>query len=178
MKMPSETVATIFTVLLSWVVPALGADTKTAAPIAVREGATAMTRVRGTFDVKLTAQPPEDKTEGSTLGRMSIDKQIHGPLEGTSHGEMLTAMTSVTGSAGYVAVERVTGMLDGRKGTFVLQHHGLMTRGAPELSVIVVPDSGTGELVGLSGSMTIKVEDGKHFYELEYSLAPAASPAK
>jgi hypothetical protein len=125
----------------------------------------------GTFDVKLTPQPPEDKTEGSTLGRMSIDKQFHGDLEATSKGEMLSAMTAVRGSAGYVAIERVSGTLQGRSGTFVLQHTGTMTRGAPQLTITVVPDSGTGQLAGLSGKMTIKIENGKHSYEFEYTLA-------
>src|SRR5437588_446218 len=108
---------------------------------------TAMTaRASGTFDVKVTPQAPEDKAEGTTLGRMSIDKELHGDLEGTSKGEMLTAGTPVQGSAGYVAIERVSGTLHGRRGTFVLQHTGTMTRGAPRLSITVVPDSGTGEL--------------------------------
>jgi len=125
----------------------------------------------GTFDVKLTPQPPEDKTEGSTLGRMSIDKQFHGDLEATSKGEMLSAMTAVKGSAGYVAIERISGTLQGRSGTFVLQHTGTMTRGEPLLTITVVPDSGTGQLAGLAGKMTIKIENGKHFYEFEYTLA-------
>jgi hypothetical protein len=101
---------------------------------------------------------------------MSIDKQFHGDLEGTSKGQMLTAGTAVEGSAGYVAIERVSGMLHGRRGTFVLQHSGTMTRGAPQLSVTVVPDSATGELVGLAGKMTITISDGKHSYDFEYTL--------
>jgi hypothetical protein len=101
---------------------------------------------------------------------MSIDKKFSGDLEATSKGEMLTAMTEVKGSAGYVAIERVNGTLHGRSGTFVLQHSGTMTRGAPELSLTVVPDSGTGQLVGLAGKMTIKIEEGKHFYEFDYRL--------
>lgn len=123
-------------------------------------------RATGTFEVKITPQDTGD----ATLGRMSIDKQIHGDLEATSKGEMLTAMTSVQGSAGYVAVERVTGTLAGRSGTFVLQHTGTMTRGTPHLVINVVPDSGTGELSGLVGTMTIDVADGKHSYVLEYTL--------
>jgi len=102
---------------------------------------------------------------------MSIDKQFQGDLEATSQGEMLTAGTAVQGSAGYVAIERVSGTLHGRRGTFILQHSGTMTRGAPQLAVTVVPDSGTGELAGLSGRMTITIADGKHSYELEYALA-------
>lgn len=125
------------------------------------------TRAKGTFDVKLNPRATED----ATLGRMSIDKQLHGDLEGTSKGEMLTAGTAVAGSAGYVAIERVSGTLHGRSGTFVLQHSGTMTRGALQLSITVVPDSGTGELVGLAGTMAITITDGKHFYELEYTIA-------
>ena len=122
----------------------------------------------GAFDVKVTPQAAEDGDAG--LGRMSIDKQFHGDLEGTSKGQMLSAMGSVKGSAGYVAIERVTGTLKGRTGSFVLQHSGTMTRGAPQLSVTVVPDSGTGQLEGLAGAMTIKINDGKHSYEFEYTL--------
>ncbi len=129
-----------------------------------------MARASGTFDVTLTPQP----TDAATLGRMSIDKRFHGDLEATSKGEMLAAMTEVTGSAGYVAIERVTGRLGGREGTFALQHHGVMTRGAPALMVSVVPDSGTGELTGLSGSLSIAITDGKHYYELDYTIAPAS----
>jgi hypothetical protein len=101
---------------------------------------------------------------------MSIDKQLHGDLEATSKGEMLAAGTAVKGSAGYVAIERVTGTLHGRSGSFVLQHHATMTRGAPQLDIIVVPDSGTGELTGLTGTMMITITDGKHFYQFEYAL--------
>ena len=124
----------------------------------------------GTFEVKL-APLAEDKGEGSTLGRMSIDKQFQGDLEATSKGEMLTAMTEVKGSAGYVAIERVSGTLHGRKGSFVLLHRGIMTGGGQDLSLIVVPDSGSGELAGLTGKMDIKIVEGKHFYEFEYTLA-------
>jgi uncharacterized protein DUF3224 len=125
---------------------------------------------KGTFDVKLTPQAKGEGDEGSNLGRMSIDKQFHGDLEGTSKGEMLSAMTSVQGSAGYVAIEQVTGTLHGRSGTFLLQHSGLMTRGTPELTIVVVPDSGTGQLAGLTGKMTINIADGKHSYDFEYTL--------
>jgi hypothetical protein len=123
----------------------------------------------GTFDVKI-APLAEDKGEGSTLGRMSLDKQFHGDLEATSKGEMLTAMTEVKGSAGYVAIERVSGTIQGHKGSFVLLHRGIMTGGGQELSLIVVPDSGSAELVGLGGKMEIKIVDGNHFYEFEYTL--------
>ena len=125
----------------------------------------------GTFDVVVKPAAPDDKADGSTLGRMSLEKQFHGDLEGTSKGEMLAASTEVKGSAGYVAIERVSGTLQGRKGTFILQHTGTMNRGALQLSITVVPDSGTGELAGLAGQMMIKVTDGKHFYEFDYTLA-------
>jgi hypothetical protein len=123
----------------------------------------------GTFDVKLTPQPAEDGDAG--LGRMSIDKQFHGDLEGASKGFMLSSAAAVVkGSGGYVAMERVTGALKGRAGSFVLQHSGTMTRGTPQLSVTVVPDSATGQLEGLTGTMKIKIESGKHSYEFEYTL--------
>ena len=127
---------------------------------------------KGTFEVKMAPQATEEIAEGTPLGRMSVDKQLHGDLEGTSKGEMLTAVTSVKGSAGYVAVERVSGTLHGRRGTFVLQHTGVMTRGAPDLTITVVPDSGTGQLVGIAGKMSIEIKEGKHFYDFEYTLAP------
>ena len=124
----------------------------------------------GTFDVKLAPQPPYN-TDDPMMGRRSIDKQFHGDLDATSRGEMLSVGTAVQGSAAYVAIERVTGTLAGRRGTFALAHVGLMARGTPSLSVVVVPDSGTDELTGLAGTMTIVVEPGKHSYELEYTLA-------
>jgi len=129
------------------------------------------THAKGTFEVKLTPQPSDDNAADASLGRMSIEKQFHGDLEATSTGQMLTAGTAVKGSAGYVAIERASGTLHGRSGTFVLQHTGTMTRGAPQLTVTVVPDSGTGELVGLAGKMTINIADGKHSYEFDYTLA-------
>lgn len=130
-----------------------------------------MTQASGTFEVKLAPQKPDNAVfEAANLGRMSIEKQFHGDLEGTSKGEMLAATTEIKGSAGYVAMERVTGVLSGREGSFILQHSGTMTRGTPQLSVTVVPDSGTGQLTGLAGKMAIKIENGKHFYEFEYTL--------
>ena len=131
-------------------------------------------RAAGPFDVKINPQPLalEDEKEGATRGRMSLDKQYHGDLEASSKGEMLTAMTGTEGSAGYVAVEKVVGALGGRKGTFALQHNATMTRGEPYLNIIVVPDSGTGELRGVSGTMKIVIaEGGKHFYEFDYQLS-------
>jgi hypothetical protein len=129
---------------------------------------------KGAFDVKVIPQKPDSKeAESSKLGRMSLDKQFQGDLEATSTGEMLATMTEVKGSAGYVAMERVNGTLQGKSGTFVLQHSATMTRGVPQMSVTVVPDSATGDLAGLTGTMTIKIEEGKHFYEFDYTL-PAA----
>jgi hypothetical protein len=124
----------------------------------------------GTFDVKMNPQA-DDKAGDPTVGRMSLDKQFHGDLEAISKGQMLAVGTEVKGSAGYVAMERVNGTLHGQTGTFALQHSGTMTRGTPQLTITVVPDSGTGELKGLAGKMTINIVDGKHFYEFDYTLA-------
>jgi hypothetical protein len=132
---------------------------------------------KGPFDVKLApvALAFDDSDDGAARGRMSLDKHYHGDLEAASKGEMLTAMTGTQGSAGYVAIEKVVGTLGGRRGTFVLQHFATMTRGAPRLEIIVVPDSGTGELAGLSGKMGIVIaEGGKHFYDFEYDFHGAA----
>ncbi|HEX4962157.1 MAG TPA: DUF3224 domain-containing protein [Thermoanaerobaculia bacterium] len=131
------------------------------------------TLASGTFEVKLTPQAPSGESAGPAVGRMTLDKQFHGDLEATSKAEMLAFGTSVKGSAGYVAMEQVTGTLHGRTGTFALQHSGTMTRGVGELSVTVVPDSGTGDLVGLSGRMEIQIADGKHSYVFEYTLTPS-----
>lgn len=127
-------------------------------------------KVRGPFDVKLTPQPSNIEHPDPTLGRMTIAKTYHGDLEGTGVGEMLTAMTPVKGSAVYVAVERVTGTLQGRRGAFTIHHEGIMTRGTPALSVRVVPDSGEGDLAGIAGTMKIHVESDGHSYEFEYTL--------
>jgi hypothetical protein len=130
-----------------------------------------MTRATGTFEVKLAPQALADTAAEKTLGRMTIDKIYQGDLEATAKGEMLSALTGIKDSAAYVAIEHVSGTLQGRKGTFVLQHTGTMTRGAQSLSVTVVPDSGTGDLAGLSGKMDIKIEPGKHVYDLDYTIA-------
>lgn len=140
------------------------------APTTHAPGTPVTTHASGTFEVKLTPQPADAYADGGSLGRLTIDKQFHGDLEATSQGQMLSAMTPVQGSAGYVAIERVSGTLAGRRGTFVLQHTGTMTRGAPQLAVSVVPDSGTGELAGLSGTMTIDATGGRHAYEFTYTL--------
>jgi len=128
-----------------------------------------MFHASGEFEVKMTPQPADDKSAGAAIGRFILDKTIHGDLDATSKGEMLAVM-AVQGSAGYVAMEQVTGKLNGRNGSFALQHSGTMTRGAPQLSVTVVPDSGTDQLKGLAGKMTIKIEGARHFYEFEYTL--------
>ncbi len=133
-------------------------------------------KISGTFDVKM--QPLEYSAEskgGAQLGRMSIDKTFHGDLSATSKGEMLSAMTPVQGSAGYVAIEQTSGTLNGKKGGFILQHFGIMAGTESRLILEVVPDSGTDELVGLSGSMEILRKDGKHFYEFEYELTNSKS---
>jgi hypothetical protein len=121
----------------------------------------------GTFEVKLTPQPTDT---AESLGRMSMAKQFQGDLEGVSAGQMLTAGTAVKGSAGYVAIERVTGTLKGRRGSFMLQHNGTLNRGAPQLTISVVPDSGTDELAGLAGTMAIIIESGKHSFTFDYTL--------
>jgi hypothetical protein len=154
-------------------VAAASGQTPVAAPRAShQEGAVTM-HARGTFEVKLTPQVADAEAEDSTLGRLLIDKQFRGDLRATSRGQMLTGLTPVQGSAGYVAIERVSGTLQGRTGTFVLQHSGTMTRGTPQLTISVVPDSGTGEPAGLAGQMAITIADGKHSYEFEHTL-PAA----
>ena len=125
----------------------------------------------GPFDVTVNPEPSyEAAGGGNVLGRMSFSKQFHGELDATAVVQMLSAGTAVKGSAGYVAIELVDGRLGGREGTFVLQHSGSMNRGAASLSVTVVPDSGTGELAGLAGAMTIDIVDGKHFYRFDYTL--------
>jgi Protein of unknown function (DUF3224) len=124
---------------------------------------------KGTFEVK--ASPvAADVGDESGIGRLTLDKKFSGDLEGTSRGQMLGFRSATDGSAGYVAMEKVTGKIGGRSGSFVLQHTGTMTRNAPNLNVTVVPDSGTGELTGIAGTMTIIIAGGKHSYEFAYSL--------
>ena len=127
-------------------------------------------QAKGTFEVKLNPQI-ETETIDASLGRMTIDKQLHGDLEGTSKGQMLTAGTSTKNSGAYVAVEKVTGTLHGRSGSFVLQHSATMTRGTPQLTIQVVPDSGTDQLIGLAGDFKITITEGKHYYEFDYSIS-------
>lgn len=123
----------------------------------------------GPFDVKVT--PQDDQSDDPLLARMALDKQYHADLEGTGKGQMLTAGTEVKGSGAYVAIEKVSGTLKGRHGTFILQHTGTMTNNTPQLTILVVPDSGTGELKGIAGKMNIMIAAGrKHSYDLEYTL--------
>ncbi len=132
---------------------------------------TDMATARGPFDVKVSPVSSEPFPDGNSMSRFTLDKQYHGELEAAARGEMLTASSPVKGSAGYVAVERVEGTLAGRRGTFMLQHLGRMGNGAQEMTITVVPDSGTGELAGLDGRLEIRFGDGgAHFYELNYTL--------
>lgn len=127
--------------------------------------------VRGPFEVKLTPQSDPEGVGAPGIGRLALDKAFHGALEATSRGQMLSFRSPTVGSAGYVAIEQVVGSLEGRQGSFVLQHSGLMDRGAPSLTITVVPDSGTDALAGLTGSVAIEIaEGGAHSYVFEYSL--------
>jgi hypothetical protein len=126
---------------------------------------------KGIFEVKSIPQIWSASSTDDALRRCLLDKHYSGDLEAISHGQMLSISTGVKGSAGYVAIEKLIGTLQGRNGTFVMQHNGTMNRGEPKLTISIVPDSGTGELRGLQGTMTIEVADGKHSYELAYTLA-------
>jgi hypothetical protein len=139
---------------------------------ATEQETSAMTRhARGPFTVKMAPQGEGDSRDGVSTGRLSLDKLFSGDLDATGTGEMLTARTAIDDSAGYVAIERVTGTLHGRKGSFVFQHSGTMARGAQDLRIGIVPDSGTGELAGIAGTMTIAIaEGGAHSYDLAYTL--------
>lgn len=130
-----------------------------------------MTQIaQGSFTVQATREPPYDDALGVSIGRTHLEKAFDGDLVATSQVEMIGAITETKGSAAYVAVERIKGTLHGREGSFVLHHTGVMNRGAMSLSVQVVPDSGSGALVGISGSCRIDITDGKHFYTFEYVL--------
>ncbi len=129
-----------------------------------------MPTISGTFDVTLTPSPLADPEADKTLARMALSKTFHGPLSATSRGEMLSAMTPTKGSAGYVAIERVSGTLEGRTGSFVLLHSGLMDRGTPTLAVTVVPDSATDALAGLTGTMNLTNAPTGHTYSFTYTL--------
>ena len=127
-------------------------------------------QAKGQFEVSRSIEPPCDMGDGAVVGHYRIDKRFHGELAGNSVVHMLATGTDTPGSAAYVAIERVSGVLQGRTGTFFLQHNGIMARGAPTLSLTVVPDSGTGELVGISGAMAIDITEGKHYYTFDYVI--------
>lgn len=148
---------------------ATAANAQTPSQSAPAQETVVTTRAAGPFEVRMAPLETD-----APVGRMSLDKTYHGDLEGTAKGEFLGAISPVEGSAGYVAIEQVTGTLAGRSGTFMLQHSGSMDRGAQSLSIMVVPDSGTGELTGLAGTMRIIMEGGKHAYEFDYTLPPAS----
>ena len=134
------------------------------------EGTLTTMRAKGTFEVKLSPLETYNQSADAKIGRMSIDKTFAGDLVGTSQGEMLSGGSPAEGSAGYVAIERVTGALQGRSGSFLLQHSGTMTPTSQKTTITVVFGSGTGELEGIAGTMSIEIEDGKHFYDFEYEL--------
>ena len=126
--------------------------------------------ITGTFEITVTPEPPFDTFDGVSLSRVTVDKKFSGPLDATSKVYMVAARTKIPTSGGYGAVERVTGVLAGKRGTFVLVHMGVMSGGSQTVTVLVVPDSGTGELAGLSGNMRIRIEGGQHFYDFDYEL--------
>lgn len=128
-------------------------------------------RIQGLFEVKVQPEPAFDTHEGVALGRVQVDKRFSGPLDATSQVHMLAAHTPTEGSGAYVAVERIRGRVEGREGSFVVIHSGVMTRGARSLTLGLVPDSGTGELKGITGTMDIQIVEGRHHYTLEYTLA-------
>lgn len=135
------------------------------------KGATVTGHATGTFEVTVIPQTADEQAKAASIGRMSLDKQWHGDLTGVSKGEMLSFGTGAKGSSGgYVALEQFTGTLTGRSGSFVLQHSGTMAQGVPKLTITVVPDSGTGQLAGLTGKLNITIADGKHSYDFEYTL--------
>jgi hypothetical protein len=156
--------------ILGWLALGVCASPQAAAPNLARKVPVMTRHAEGSFDVKTTPVAADDATNGTAIGRFALDKQFHGDLEGTSKGEMLSAGNPATGSAGYVAIEYVTGTLEGHSGSFALQHLGTMDHGKFELTVVVVPGSGTGELAGIDGKMTIIIASGKHSYKFEYTL--------
>jgi len=167
--MRTNLLAGVFIVAISGSTLSAFSSTQTAS--SSQKEALVTTHATGPFDVKVT--PQDDKTGDPLLGRMTLDKQYHGDLEATGKGQMLTAGSAVKSSGAYVAIEKVTGTLHGRSGSFVLQHSGTMTQGTPQMSVTVVPDSGTGQLAGIAGKMTINIVGGKHSYDFEYTLPKA-----
>jgi Protein of unknown function (DUF3224) len=139
-------------------------------PLAAQKEPDMTQHATGPFEVKVTPIDPAFKFDENPIGRMSLDKHFHGDLEAASQGEMLSGGNPAKGSAGYVAMERVSGTLNGHTGTFLLMHNATMDNGAYHLNVIVVPSSGTGQLTGLSGSMQIIIKDGLHSYDFSYTL--------
>ena len=129
-----------------------------------------MKRASGSFEVTVQPLANTEVSGDPLLGRFLLTKKFSGDLEATARGQMLSAGTATKGSAGYVAIDQVTGTLGGRKGGFILQHSGCMNRGAPTLAIHVVPDSGTDELAGLTGTLSINIVEGKHFYDFLYSF--------
>ncbi|ULU26107.1 DUF3224 domain-containing protein [Dyella terrae] len=125
---------------------------------------------KGTFDVKITPQPTQEGVGDPSVGRMAIDKQFQGDMQGHGKGQMLAVGTAVDGSAGYVAMERVNASVHGRQGSFALQHCGPMHRGTPALTIAIVPDSGAGELAGIAGTLSVNIANGVHSYDLHYTL--------
>ena len=132
-------------------------------------GEPATQHATGTLEVSITPAA-NDSADGVTLGRMTVAKSFAGPLTAKSQGDMLTGAGTLAGSAAYVMIERVTGMLDGKAGSFALAYIGVMVRGKPDLRVMIVPDSGSGALAGITGTLTIRIEGGKHFYDLDYRM--------
>jgi hypothetical protein len=131
-------------------------------------------QVKGEFEVRRGTEPACDMGEGVQAGHFRFDKRFRGDLDATSVVHMLAVMTEVQGSAGYVAIERISGTLHRRQGAFFVVHNGVMDRGTPSLTLTIVPDSGTGELVGLSGRMAIDIVDGRHYYTLDYAFDSVA----
>jgi len=152
------------------------ANPQTNSPKSIQKEKSIKMQASGTFDVKVIPQAPDDNSQEAGISRLLLDKQFHGDLEANSKGQMLASGSPAEGSGGYVAMEKVSGTLNGRKGSFMLQHNGTMKGGVAEMIVTVVPGSGAEQLVGLEGKMKIIIADGKHSYEFEYALAQ--SPVK
>lgn len=159
--------ALLATILLA--APAAQAQTPTAAPSAGK-GTTVSKHAKGTFDVKVTPITLNDPMDTGGFGRLALDKKFHGDLSGSSLGQMVASGDPSSGSGGYVALEKVTGTLNGKTGTFVLMHNGTMTPQAMEMRISVVPNSGTGELTGIDGTFRIIIEGKQHFWEFDYTL--------
>lgn len=130
-------------------------------------------QAKGEFEVTRIPQEELDIGGGATIGHSRFDKRFHGPLEATSVVHMLALMSKVAGSGAYVAIERIEGTLDGRRGSFFAQHNGVMDRGRPSLDLTVIPDTGSGDLTGLHGRIAIDIVDGKHFYTFDYGFRDA-----